>query len=742
MIFGWNFVETDLLIGKFVDFNVPENIKAAESLVWHATSTWSNMINGGSRNTFAATIILQNIILYGPVYLFDSTWILGRWNLFFPLSVSGISYFIFFIHFGTYYRGVNYDIKKNICILEACLLSILFTYTNFNYNETTYGSSNYVFSSALLPVTLAVFHMACLKNKIGLCSLLSLGLTMIAGGVLQNLVVLTVFSFILAYFHRVDVRFLLKYYSLFFLLSLYWIIPVILGGSDIVANQLSTPYPPSNFQLYDVISNRIYSTLGGRVHYELSLPPFLSLSYALASGFFLLTPIYLIFAKIKDEASNFISEFATLAVLLLAVLFLLKGSGVPFGEVNTFLYMNVPAASLFRTTNRFWPFYYLCLAFMYAALSVFPWRKYILLILLLTICSPWYLSRDFGVSDALRKNPNLPRVNMYTSTKGVSEFHKILNENEDFKILTRPMSLSVKFLDDRGIQVSQGGDADLIFGGKAFFSTDNIRKSTDLFSQLEYQMYTSNEFLVDNLQLFNYLGIKYLIVKKDTNTEFSLNRPYSNGNPDYIELTGHVTKVQSSSECDIFQFDQYLPTVYTVENPEKLKILWSGVDRYISPKYDKFRTPLTLNQRKWASKGTTYNKISDSIYKFKVQEVTGVFPLFLNINFNEDWIFLPDLESIKTEFLIQVLFGSANEFNSHFRGPLQTNGWAVDSEKLCSDVITCERVESGLYNFEGFLLFKPQLFLFCGAVISLATFFLIFLISVWRIVLTRIREVA
>jgi hypothetical protein len=740
LVFGWDFVKTDLMIGKFIDFTVPENLRAAHSLVWNATSTWSNSINGGNRNTFAATVILQNLILYGPIYLFDSTWVLGKWCLLFPLSVSGISYFIFFSHFGTYYRKNHFNGKKIISILEAFTLSILFTFTNFNYNEISYGSSNYVFSCALLPMALAFFHMACLENKIGLLSLLSLGLAMIAGGVLQNLVVLITFSFVIAYFHKIEVRYLFKYCALFLFLSIFWVIPVVLGAPDIINNQLSINYPSGNYQLYDVITNRIYTAVGGRLHYELTLPPFLSLSYAIASGFFLLIPIYLIFTNIKGQASKFTSEFATLALLLIIVLFLIKGSGVPFGEVNTYLFTNVPAASLFRTINRFWPFYYLCLAFMYAALSEFPRRKFILSFFIVSICSPWYLSRDFGMSEISRKAPNLPRVNMYPPAERSSKFHQIINENEDFRILTSPMSASVQFLDDSGNRVSQGGDADLILSGKAFYSTDGIQKSTNLLSQLEYQMYTNSGFLVDNQYLFKSLGIKYFIVKKDTATEFSLNRPYANRSPNYQEQNGIVTKVHSDDECDVFEFVDYLPTVYTLKDPAKLEILWGRVSSYVTFRYDDFYPPKSL-QQKWASKGITYNKISDSIYNFKTDEVTGIFPIFLNVNFDEDWILIPDPASIKLDFLMQILLQPTNDNISHFRGPLSTNGWAVNSEKLCFGVITCERVSAGSYKFEGLILFKPQMFLIVGAVFSFTVFFLIFLFSFCRIALARVRPV-
>lgn len=740
LVFGWSLVKTDLLVGKFIDFSVPENLKAAHSLVWNATSTWSNAINGGKRNTFAATVILQNLILYGPIYIFESTWILGKWSLIFPLSVSGISYFIFFSHFGTYYRKDHLNGKKIISILEAFALSILFTFTNFNFNEISYGSSNYVFSCALLPMALALFHMACMENKIGLLSLLSLGLAMIAGGVLQNLVVLITFSFVIAYFHKIDVRYLFKYYALFLFFSIFWIIPIVSGASDIVINQLSNHYPPGGYQLYDVILNRIYTAVGGRVHYELPLPPFLSLSYAIASGFFLVIPIYLIFINIKDHASKFTSEFVTLVLLLIIILFLIKGSGVPFGEVNTFLYMNVPVASLFRTINRFWPFYYLCLAFMYAALSEFPHRKYILLLLIVSICSPWYLSQDFGLSEISRKAPILPRVNMYPPSERASKFQQIINENEDFKILTRPMSASVKFLDNRVTQVSQGGYADLILSGKAFYSTDGIQKSTDFLSQLEYQMYTNSGFLVDNQYLFKSLGIKYFIVKKDIAAEFSLNSSYINWSLNYQEKNDIVKKVHSDAECDVFEFVDYLPTIYTIKNPEKLENILGSVSSFLPLKYDRFLPPLSL-QQKWVSKGITFNKISDSIYNFKTDEVTGTFPIFLNVNFDGDWILIPDPASIKVQSLMQILNNSTNDIISHFRGPLSTNGWAVNSEKLCSGVITCDRGAGGSYKFDGLILFKPQLFLIGGAIISFAVFFVIFIFSLWRFALTRVWEI-
>jgi hypothetical protein len=730
---GWNIFNSEMLIGKFIDFNIPENINAAQHLVWLSTSAWSDSVNGGYRNTFISTITLQNFILYGPVYLFNSTLILGKWNLLMPLSLSGISYYIFFNHFIKFYNIKSNYWPSYYSSIQALLLSLLFTYNNFNFNETHYGSSNYVFSSALVPVTIAFFHKACIENKLGFITLISLMLTCITGGVLQNLLILFLFYFILFYFHRFNILYGLKYIFLYLFLSLYWIAPILFGVADTFKNDLARPYLPSVYSLFDVLSNRIYSTLGGRAHYEFAMPAFARLIYWIFSFFFLLMPIYLISTNVKFKNSKFISEIIFIICLLMFSIFMLKGAGPPFGEINNFIYSNFTLSSLFRTTNRFWPIFYLCLAFLYSITCYTRFKIPILIMFIFVICIPWYINQDFGIKALSKSQLNEPHINFYEFSKKPNKFHEIVNENDIFKIITKPMNYSVRFLDASGVPKSQGGDADLLFGGKGFFNTDNPNITSDFILKLEYQMYTNTNFLIENSKLFYGLGIKYFIIRKNIKPEFSPNLYYFNQHVDYAVREDVVKKIYSDNDYDIFQFVNFLPRVFTFVNFEDYLFFTNTSDRYINITYDEFYHNLILLEKIWQKYDINFFKISDSIYRFSADTVGGSFPIFLNTNFSEDWIIIPNPLNLRFNFFTDFLFNDFQNPIYHFRAPMLNNGWIINSDLMCNKIVYCDINSRGSMIFNGFIIFKPQIYLALGGLVSILLLIFLLCMALFRL---------
>jgi len=727
LIFGWEILTTNNAIGKFIDFNVPENIEAAKRLALWSTSTWSDSINGGYRNTFASTIILQNFILYGPIFFFESTLLLGKWNVIMPLSVNGVSYFIFFTYFIKYYRRHYYYFMPKQILLESLLLSILFTFNNFTFNEIHYGSSNYVFSTAIMPAAIALFHKACIENKIGITTIASLIITCISGGILQNLVILILFYAILTYFNRFNLKYILKYILIYCILSIYWILPLLLGVTDTLKNDLARPYLPSMYSIFDVLSNRIYSTLGGRAHYEYAMTKEVRLAYWIFSFIFLLLPIYSVIKLFSFKRRKYASEINMIILALFLSIIMLKGSGPPFADFNNFIYSNFTLSSLFRTTNRIWPIYYICLAFLYSVAFIGRHRISILIILIIIICNPWYITQDYGTNALLKSQPNEPHLNFYKNSSLPNKLHEIINENENFKILTKPMNYSVRFLDKGGLPNSQGGDSDLLFGGKGFFSTDNPTITSDFLISLEYQMYTNSNFLIENVNLFRGLGIKYFINRKNIKAEFSPNLYYADNFTKYDVQDDIVIKVFSDNDIDVYKFVTYLPIIYTVNNIEELSNLKNTSNNHIKIKYDKFLIPDKLISGNWQNNNIFYTKKSDSIYQIKAVGISETFPVFLNVNFNEDWILLPNLINLRLPFIMKFASFNNEDVFHHFRGPMLNNGWIINSEYVCEIVMNCEGDSNGISNFDGFIIFKPQLFLLIGGLFSFSILVILFL---------------
>ena len=191
----------------------------------------------------------------------------------------------------------------------------------------------------------------------------------------------------------------------------------------------------------------------------------------------------------------------------------------------------------------------------------------------------------------------------------------------------------------------------------------------------------------------------------------------------------------SGSECDVYQFVEYSPEVSTVNTRDELDDVFKTAERYEAQRYDRFRWPASSQLSKWAAGEVSFQKFSDSIYH--VSMVTGgdSSPIFLNQNFNEDWILLPTPRYFFFDSFSQFLDLHLDSYIQHFRGPLSNNGWMLNVRGLCLKVVKCDVSAEGRYTFDGFIIFRPQLYLIAGFVISVFVFFWFVFLLIGRKVL-------
>jgi hypothetical protein len=737
--FGRDLILSDNLIGRYIDFTVPPVDILSSNAFFSSFYLWNETFNNGVRAGFASTLIPQQLLLYAPLLFTNSVWFLARWQIIMPLALCGIGYVFL-------YRTIvfenNDEVEKDSVLqnlIFPTLFGIAFTYTNFSLSTVSFGSVNSLISVAVLPYAIAFYWRYFDRKRYD--DLFFCVITVcIIGSMLQYLVLIYIFLSALS-ISKGSWKPFLNVALLHIAISLYWMLPLLAMFTDIVSNELATEYEFSVMgqKLYDIFFQRDFA-LRRTIYLKLLNNPLEKVIYIIGTIGSLVVPLFLLS---KFKPAN-IKTIFIMYVILFIFIFLLKGSNEPFSIVNHIFHKFVPGSPLFRSLQHFM---FICAASMSVISAIF-FRDFItlnklggkftfLMVLVFTSLSlPWWLHSDFGF-DKLRNMSQPTTVTPFMLSEGEKRFYELNNKKEDFKILTHPPAYSVTFV-NLGYPyswLSQGGDAGLQYGNKPFFSTDNGKHKNlgSLVEILEESMYKDQNFLKQHQEILKIMGVRYFVVRKSIKPAFSKHaNKYQQINYNIDQSIGR--QIYEDSSVQIIELMDWLPFVWSPKSIKDLgRILFSSHEYDIVPSIalDEFKEINSLG----SLTSLEYDHINPTRYTIQLSGVKGRIPIFLNFNFHPAWVLsvLPvDMTDGSSKVKMNVsdikdIFSNSNAFN-HLIGPLGTNGWILDTDKICLTSMACTHNDDGTFDISLALNFWPQFLFIIGMFISGLTALVLFMI--------------
>ena len=449
--------------------------------------------------------------------------------------------------------------------LAAVAASIFYMFNAYNLFIWNSPDPSILASYAAYPLLFALFARG-LKSKKILTSSIFFGLgslIFVTGNARLPFTVLMIFTLVLYFFfhlkfiskntteRRSALRFAIVAATLYLLVNLWWILPLIPYYWEAVGSLTSMNLLGwvGNFSSYSTVLNLLrlygypgwnsYNAAGPAFSYVPALlynPSFVALSF--------LPPILIGIAlimrpKIKDKIINTEIFFFALILYILSI-FLSKGTQAPFGSLNLWLFEHIPAFSMFRSGFvNFGIIMALSLAILFG-ISLDTIHKYLgNLITKLKIKIVKFditiLFSVFIIALILISNyPFLTGEVINSGAGGVPSFHHdipeyyydaanwINNQNVDFRIFSfygGGATWAVYNWTDGDTYI--GVNIDSLLMHKSIVYPDSTE--TPLASYV-YQMLFQNQ--TDEFgQLLNLLNVKYVLLHLDANTSWYLQTP-------------------------------------------------------------------------------------------------------------------------------------------------------------------------------------------------------------------------
>lgn len=741
--FGRDVILSDNLIGRFVDWSLPPVDILSGNAFLSSFYQWNETFNNGSRAGFVSTLIPQQLLLYAPLLFTKSVWFLARWQMIMPLVLCGLGYVFL-------YRTIvfeNNDKVEKDSVLQNLIFptffGVVFTYTNLSFSTMSYGSVNSLISIAALPYAIS-FYLRYLDHKRFGDLFFCVITVCLIGSMLQYLVLSYVFLGALS-LSKGSWKPFLNVAILHIAVSLYWMLPLLGMFTDIVSNELATNYANSIMgqNLYDIFFQRDFA-LGRSIYFKLLNNPLEKIIYTIGAVGTMLVPLFLLS---KFKPAN-IKTILIMYIILFIGIFLLKGTEVPFSILNKILYESFPGFSLFRSAQHFM----FIIAAPISVISAIFFKDFItlnklggkftflMMLVFMSLTLPWWTHSDFGF-DRLQKMSQPTSVTSFKLSEGEKRFYQLNNKKEDFKILTHPPGYSVNFrnLEYPHLFPSQGGDNGLLYGNKPFFNSDNGKNKNfgSLVDILEESMYKDQDFLKQHQEILKIMGVRYFVVRKSVKPAFSKHAPeYRQINYNIDQSIGR--QIYEDSSIQIIELMDWLPFVWS---PKSIKDLERIL--FLSDKYQNLSSIALGKSKNINALGSfaslEYDHINPTRYSIKLSGVKGSIPIFLNFNFHSAWVLsvLPvDMTNGNSNVkmivaYIKDIFSNSNSFN-HINGPLRTNGWILDTDKICLTSMACTHNNDGTFDISLALNFWPQFLFIIGMFISGFIAFVLFTIYLIR----------
>ncbi len=520
--------------------------------------------------------------------------------------------------------------------------------------------------------------------------------------------------------------FYLKYvilvFVLFVLSNSWWI-------SQLLTFQSSFGFDKSFQELFNTASNlgvldAISQKLGNLTHiFRMSHAYFFTqpsmewvklFNYPLlvAVEYFIFGIIFYSFIKNYQEKSFFL-----LGSILFLVIFLVKGSNPPFGEVYSLLFQNLSFLQVFR--NPFEKFGYLqsmleaslfAISLYYLQKKKFPLRRqylYLFFFFFITFIwgFPFFTNLVFTNTEAPSNIYSIGyKVKVPPYYSEASDW--LQHQGSNFRLIGFPIT-------EEGVTYNWEKGYSGVELSSTLFSTPGVFFNTavpmhhDLVPKLQPLLFEEESFY----RIANIINARYYLVRDDVNYQIRALK-----NPEgikrrfaYLEEQGEVKKVASFGKLTIWEnLNWFDTTFYPVL---EVVAVSSKFDKNILSKVDPSKGRVLLNKEMNLSKENTsniklqYKKINPAKYALHISTDKPFILIFSEL-FNGNW---------------QAIYPDKKIVDNHLIANYFANAWMID------------RV--GEYDIE--ILFKPQVLFETGQKLSLITHSIVILLLGYLYLRTR-----
>ncbi len=640
----------DKLIGRALDFTLPWVDSLVDNVYQSSFFTWSSPMNWGSRNTFVPTLIPVNTILYLPRFFGASSWFIGRYQIVLTIFL-GLIFFYLFAQKILEKSDLDEKYKKILSILWA----LFFVLNNYLFCEIIFGSNVMYITFAFFPLFL-YWAISYLRTKKPWYFALTLFSAIIISSTLQHFVILYFIFFLLAVFYS-NIRFFIKIWIFHFLLSFYWILPILYSSGDVMQNEASADYSGnlmiSANKFIDSLINKEY--FFNRDLYNLSLWNNILSNIWILNAFCLLLICFLILANFKKINKDQRKLAVIWVVLFVISLFFVKWWNEPFGDYVLWAYQHIKFLALFRSLQHYIWVYVLGISILFMFSSVYlvgKNKKFIYLLALFVIVNsmPWRYTGDFGTKNLYNSGKVPSYFWQYELTQWNYNMYALNQKKLLFSIFHIPPGFSIWFenVGKNNVRL-QWWDGGLSYGNKWFYCSEcNGFALTNSLSNVEKNLYLDKDAFAELKNFFAELNTRYFVVRRDATPlystyagAFNLENVYNSINKSSIAVP-----YQSADFVDIYQNDYFLPIFYIPNNIIHSFEHKDKLDEIAVSLWKNIRTAVFFWEQNYKKTSTEdlnftgsieYKKINPIKYKIILHNISGKTPFVLSESFSNGW---------------------------------------------------------------------------------------------------------
>lgn len=475
---------------------------------------------------------------------------------------------------------------------------------------------------------------------------------------------------------------ILKKYSfisiLLSLLSIYWVVPTILGGSLATSSTLSRGLFGDDFwNLKSAIALHHPFWNWSEPNWFFPSP---------TPSYLLVLPIMAIFGLVLSRRNRNTIFFALITVI---GIFLTKQLDEPFGNIYLWLFDNFPGFNAFREATKF----YIYIAIGYSILIGVFYGKIlnikskpvwdILKLTLVAIISIIFLLNSYLIMTGKVGSTYVKRE---LSSDAITASKFISSQDNYFRTLLVPTQPHAWTYTNHHPRISLAN----VVGGTWFEVSNRISREGD--EDLGISI-LNQEF---SNELLDQASIKYVVVgyteKEEKDNFFNFygkNREYYSS---AVSKLPYLKKVEVGfKEAEIYENENYRPLIYLTDSQESVN-------------------------KALPFKEIDYSNISPSHYKISLKDVDSIKYLNLSQEFNPMWkIIIGDINLLS--------FNNILPTNFHIRKDSGLNEFIIDSEYIKNNISDEKYTinKDGSISFNATLVYYPELFLFPGLIVSVLT---------------------
>lgn len=653
--------------------------KTAIIQLWNSGGTWLNFWNFGKPN-IQINFYFFELIWSFIGYLGFSFDVAAKITFFIPIAIFGfLSSFVLFKRLT----------KENLVSLTVALF----------YGTTTYflimqsGAPSIAFVYALTPLILFLFIESLEKNR--LCNWIIFVLIYWIGVNYEVRIMYIVSLIIIFYFLFFHIKEIRKYWKnllisilLLLALSLFWLLPTIMGGLtkeiSLVANR--GLFDDFLYKLTYAITLFHNSWTGVYPNQEFVPQPIIW--YFWIVPIFILVSLFFINNKYKKEILFF-------GIISLIGIFLTKQSAPPLPNLYQWLYNHFPGFNLFREASKF----NLITLIGYTGLLTYGLlsikktvsnskKKYLFyicigIIMIISICNMKPLvTKEIGTLFVTRQPPG-----DYLLFKNF-----VLKEDGFFRTFWTPRDSRWGIFTNQKPRISNIDIISSEWGKNVSLNPEYINLSVN-------EQITEIFKIKDANELFDISSIKYVIVPI---------RDFTNDDDFFIYYGG-------SENANIREW--YISELDKVEWLKKIDI---GTKDLVTYENENFRPHIYMTkEQETIYQELPYEKVdfeqkNPSEYKVHLKNVSEPFYLNFSESYHPDWgVKIGNFNWFSAIFEKNYFLKGEN----HMKNNAGLNSFYIDTGYVCNDN-NCTKNEDGSYNFDLTLYFKPQSYFYLGLIIS------------------------